>query len=109
MDIALALDILVPAAKYGGSLTAGTKASYDKLRWEDDRTKPSWGQIVSTQAQAEAEAARQHGLDHNDSLAFIAEDILHILLQNGTIGADDLDPGVVGLLASRRALRGKPS
>ena len=41
-------------------------------------------------------------------VAFIAEDILYILLENGTIGAADLDPGVVGALASRRALRGKP-
>jgi hypothetical protein len=41
-------------------------------------------------------------------MEFVAEDILHVLLTNGTIGADDLDPGVVGLLASRRALRGKP-
>lgn len=44
-DVALALDVLVPGAAYGGSLTANTKAAYDSIRWEDDRPKPSWTDV----------------------------------------------------------------
>lgn len=38
MDIALAIEKLVPQAKYGGSTTASTKAQYNSLRWEYSRT-----------------------------------------------------------------------
>jgi hypothetical protein len=40
--VALALDALVPAAKYGGSLTANTEEAYTALTWEDEREKPTW-------------------------------------------------------------------
>jgi hypothetical protein len=42
IDVALALDALVPAAEYGGCLTGNTKEEYEALRWEDPREKPSW-------------------------------------------------------------------
>jgi len=45
MDIALAIERLIPVAKYGGSVTANTKTSYDALRWEDTRPKPRWTAI----------------------------------------------------------------
>ena len=45
LDVATALDVLVPAAKYGGSLTANTREAFDALRWEDDRPKPSWADV----------------------------------------------------------------
>lgn len=45
VDIALALDALVPGAQYRGSLTANTRAAYDALAWSDDRDKPDWSQI----------------------------------------------------------------
>lgn len=41
-DLALAIDALVPAAQYGGSTTANDRASYDALRWEDERPRPKW-------------------------------------------------------------------
>ena len=47
MDIALAIEGLLPAAQFGGSLTANTKAAYDALRWEDERPKPSWAQLTA--------------------------------------------------------------
>lgn len=47
IDIAITLDKLIPAAEYGGSLTDNTKESYDALRWEDQRPKPTWEQIES--------------------------------------------------------------
>ncbi len=47
MDIATALDALVPAAEYRGSLTANTRAAYNALVWTDVRAKPDWADIVS--------------------------------------------------------------
>jgi hypothetical protein len=47
MDLALALDRLVPGAAYGGSLTANSRDAYDALRWEDAREKPAWQEILA--------------------------------------------------------------
>ncbi|GEM_PF-4577483 len=47
MDVALAIDGLVPAAKYGGSVTDNSKKSFDALLWEDARPKPTWGSITA--------------------------------------------------------------
>lgn len=52
MDIALALDYLVPAAKYSGSLTANTQAAYDKITWTDSRPKPTWAQLTAVDLSA---------------------------------------------------------
>lgn len=45
MDIALTIEKLVPAAQYGGSVTANNKAAFDAIRWEDSRPKPTWAEI----------------------------------------------------------------
>jgi hypothetical protein len=45
MDLALNLEALIPAAQYGGSLTANTQEAYDAIRWDDDRPKPTWEAI----------------------------------------------------------------
>lgn len=44
-DLALAIEALVPKAKYGGSTTSNTKGQYDSLRWEDVRKKPTWEEL----------------------------------------------------------------
>lgn len=65
MDLALAIDALVPSAAYGGSTTANNQAAYDALRWEDARAKPTWDAIVAawtplaTKASAKAAARAQ--------------------------------------------------
>jgi hypothetical protein len=46
IDIALAIERLVPNAEYAGSTTGSTRDVFDALRWTDARPKPSWGQIV---------------------------------------------------------------
>lgn len=45
IDVALALDKLVPAAVYFGSLTVNTEEAYNKIKWEDSREKPTWKRI----------------------------------------------------------------
>ena len=47
MDISWTLNALIPAAQYGGSLTDKTQEAYDKILWEDTRTKPSWQDLTS--------------------------------------------------------------
>ncbi|MCK9324154.1 MAG: hypothetical protein M0P69_01520 [Bacteroidales bacterium] len=44
-DVALAIEALVPQAKYGGSTTSNSKQQYDSLRWEDVRKKPTWEEL----------------------------------------------------------------
>jgi FMN phosphatase YigB (HAD superfamily) len=43
MDIPLVLDFLVPSAIYGGF--PSDEESYNKLRWQDERDKPTWEEI----------------------------------------------------------------
>ena len=44
-DVALSIEVLVPAAKYGGVLTGNNQAEYDTLRWNDARPKPNWAAV----------------------------------------------------------------
>jgi hypothetical protein len=43
MDIPLILDYLVPNANYGGF--PEDEESYNNLRWEDERDKPTWQEV----------------------------------------------------------------
>ena len=45
IDVALAIDLLVPQAEYGGSVTTNTEQQYNKVRWEDERTQPTWAEL----------------------------------------------------------------
>jgi hypothetical protein len=45
MDVALAIELIYKDAQWGGSLTDNSKESFDALRWEDERTKPTWKQL----------------------------------------------------------------
>ncbi len=52
IDIALAIEYLVPSAEYGGSTTANTKEAYEKLRWTDKRKKPKWSELEKAYEEA---------------------------------------------------------
>jgi adenosyl cobinamide kinase/adenosyl cobinamide phosphate guanylyltransferase len=45
MDVALTIHELVPRAKYFGSVTANSKEAFDKIRWHDERKKPTWSEL----------------------------------------------------------------
>lgn len=51
MDIALALEALVPAAIYRGSTSANTQEAYSAIEWEDERQQPTWQEIESKWAE----------------------------------------------------------
>jgi len=55
IDVALALEHLVPAAKYGGPLTANTRGQYEEIRWLDKREKPTWQDIQAAWKELEPE------------------------------------------------------
>ncbi|MBN8995933.1 MAG: hypothetical protein J0H94_11970 [Rhizobiales bacterium] len=57
MDLAIAIEALVPAAQYGGSTTANDQAAFDALDWIDERPRPTWDQLVAADAAIAARAA----------------------------------------------------
>jgi hypothetical protein len=58
MDIALCIEKLIPSAKYGGSVTDNSKKSYDALRWEDERKKPTWEDLLLIDPVIQAEQVK---------------------------------------------------
>lgn len=69
MDIALALDALVPGAEYEGSLTAYTEDAFNALRWVDGRPKPRWQDVV-VKAEEGAKRRLENAVNaHRDRLA----------------------------------------
>jgi hypothetical protein len=50
IDVALAIEALLPAAQYYGSTTANTKECFDSLNWLDTREKPTWENIQDAYA-----------------------------------------------------------
>lgn len=49
MDIALAIEKLVPSAKYRGSLTVNTQEAFNTIIWEDSRQKPAWDELKAVE------------------------------------------------------------
>ena len=92
MDIALAIDHLVPQAKYAGSTSGNDRKTYEDLVWEDDRKKPTWEEIiiadglVSTYREDRAAAYPEIG----DQLDAIYKQLNYMRLQ-GTNLVEDAD------------------
>lgn len=63
MDLALAIENLVPAAQYGGSTTANDQAAFNALVWEDGRAKPNWTQIQNSWTTVQAKQAKKATFD----------------------------------------------
>lgn len=68
MDIALCLERLVPQAEYSGSVTDNTKETYDKLRWDDKRKKPSWGELVQMYPVVKKENESEENIETTETL-----------------------------------------
>jgi len=58
MDVALAIERLVPAAEYRGSVTENTPEQYHALDWVDDRAKPTWPEIEAADRDNQRPTAR---------------------------------------------------
>lgn len=103
MDIALILEDLVPGAQYAGSLRNG-KTSYDRLRWNDTRTKPTWNQIVQQWAQTQI---RKDRLERAKRVGDNDGDLLEKLVANGALSKSDLSAEKLDAINARRELRGE--
>ena len=75
MDIALALDALVPGAAYRGSLTDNTREAFDALDWDDQRAKPDWSAVVAAAAEAAKLALGEAVKAHRDALVAVGAPI----------------------------------
>ncbi len=47
MDVVWTLQYLLSAPQFGGCIEENQEEEYDALRWEDERPKPSWAEIVA--------------------------------------------------------------
>lgn len=45
IDVALAIEALVPAALYGGSVAKNTRKEFESIVWKDKRSKPTWNEL----------------------------------------------------------------
>lgn len=68
MDIALAIEKLVPRARYGGSTTSNTRSQFESLRWEDDRKKPTWKQLEKAWSDVESDLTRNTEKEQEEKL-----------------------------------------
>ena len=62
MDVALKIDVLYPAAQYGGCTNLNTEEQWAAVRWEDGRgPKPTWAELQAAgeHPSVTKEAARQ--------------------------------------------------
>lgn len=47
IDIRTALEQLGTGWQFGGSVTDGTQEAWDAVTWEDERTKPTWEDLLA--------------------------------------------------------------
>lgn len=91
MDTALAIEHILPAAQYNGSVTANTLDAWEKVMWQDERIpKPTWEELESSWAEVAEQSAiarriaaidaRLAGLDLESTRPLRA-----LLADNGTI------------------------
>lgn len=74
-NVALALDRLMPGAKYGNSLTPNTKEAYDALRWLDDRPKPLWSEVQQAGQEWLADQAKPSAFEVKTQINDLVENI----------------------------------
>lgn len=100
MDVLLTLAALLPSPEFGGSLTANTREAYQRIRWEDERPKPAWTDLLARWPEVEAEIARVEA-----SAKLDVSRVLETLVIK-TNAAGDLDPQDRAAFDALRAGRG---
>jgi len=89
-NVALSLDRLMSGAQYGGSLTANTKVAFDSLRWQDERDKPAWADVVAAGDELIDEASQptpaEIGASVKAMVAGLDEALVYKYPQIATIG-----------------------
>jgi len=70
IDVALAIEAILPAAEYFGTTIENTKKCYDDLNWQDSRPKPTWKKLEDVwvilepelKAKAETKASQRQAI-----------------------------------------------
>ena len=68
MDIALAIESLVPGAEYSGSVTDNDQNAYQNIVWLSEETQPSWEAVVAESDRLELETAKEERDEHIQEL-----------------------------------------
>ena len=85
MDIALAVEKILPAAEYRGSVTANTQAAWDAVVWTDTRrSKPTWAELVAAAPDPLEEAQKALQKTFTDAIQAYVDDFAR------TRGYDDI-------------------
>ena len=109
MNVERCLDKLVPAAKYGGVAFPNTEEAYNSIRWEDERSKPTWQDILDIWPSVEADLIsldyqKQLGETDNDFIR-VLDDLITVLTSTGVIVLDDLPTEAKTKYNNRKSLR----
>ena len=83
MDLALAIEKLVPSAEYFGTTFDNTEGSFDALIWTDKREKPTWEELVDAwylvQEDLQAkEAAKEASRAKLEALGLTVDDLKNL-------------------------------
>ena len=108
MIIALCIDKLLPAAQYGG-VPGSTEEEYNALRWEDERTKPTWQAIQEAWVLVQVDLANEVVLIQlsatDTTMPRPLEDVIDLLITKNTIIKADLPQAVQTTYDLKKSLR----
>jgi len=108
MDTALCIDKLLPAAQYGG-VPGSTEEEYNSLRWEDERTKPTWSAIEAAWILVQVDIANEVVLKQlsatDATMPRPLEDVIDLLITKNTIIKADLPQAVQMTYDLKKSLR----
>ena len=110
MITALCIDKLLPAAQYGG-VPGSTEEEYNSLRWEDQRSKPTWNEIQSAwilvQKNLESNIFKEQLNATDAKLPRALEDIIDVLITKNTFRKNEMPAAVQELYDLKKELRSK--
>lgn len=108
MITSLCIDKLLPAAQYGG-VPSSTEEEYNSLRWEDERTKPTWSAIEAAWILVQVDIANEVVLKQlsttDTTMPRPLEDVIDLLITKNTIIKADLPQAVQTTYDLKKSLR----
>lgn len=108
MIIALCIDKLLPAAQYGG-VPGTTEQEYNSLRWEDQRTKPTWKAIqdawILVQKDIEIENLKRQLQETDNKMIRKIDELYTVLISKGVLNKKDFSTYYRDAVEEREILR----
>ena len=108
MDVKRSLDKLLAFSIYTG-IAGNTEEEYNSLRWEDERTKPTWGAIEAAWILVQVDIANEVVLKQlsttDTTMPRPLEDVIDLLITKNTIIKADLPQAVQTTYDLKKSLR----